>query len=282
VSVSIEQDSTARYWDGHAYASRNALYLSATVSRVTPTSANWFYPLPLPSPDGRYTLLVQATDWLGLQATTASVFTINTVPPPAPTITAHPTNPSTSTGATFGFTDAASPVTFQCDLDGRGWSSCTSTTSYTGLSSGAHDFRVRAVDTAGNASAAANYTWTITSPGMPFTIGGQVAGLLYPDAAAQPIAVTLSNPNSVPIVVTSLTTSLATASLPTGCTATGFQITASNVSATQTVAVPANGSVTLPAQGATAPTLQMLDTRTNQDPCENAHLMLDFAGSAHS
>ncbi len=53
---------------------------------------------------------------------------------------------------------------FECRLDGGGFSTCTSPKAYTGLSEGEHTFRVRAVDQAGNRSAAAVYTWAIVLP----------------------------------------------------------------------------------------------------------------------
>jgi len=47
------------------------------------------------------------------------------------------------------------------------------------------------------------------------------------------------------------------------------------------VQVPRNGSVTLPAQGASAPTMQMVDDG-NQNACKNLAFHVDDSGSAHS
>jgi hypothetical protein len=208
---------------------------------------------------------------------------VDTTPPPSPKITQHPTDPTSSGGATFAFTDAEAGVSFECKLGGGAWTACTSPTNYSGLSVGPHKFYVRAVDAAGNHSGATEFEWHITqSSGMPFTISGNASGLLYPGAPAISIPVNLANPNSVPIFVTTLAVSLQSAGLPSGCSASGFQLTQSNISATQTVQVPANGSVTLATQGASAPTIRMLDTHTSQDPCRNATISFTYSGSAHS
>jgi len=102
-------------------------------------------------------------------------------PPPAPTdttapaptdttapetsITAQPTSPTTSTGASFSFTATESGSTFACKLDAGSWSSCTSPKSYSSLAVGAHTFSVRATDAAQNTDTTpATDTWTIESP----------------------------------------------------------------------------------------------------------------------
>ncbi len=79
-----------------------------------------------------------------------------------------------------------------------------------------------------------------------------------------------------------LTVLIEPASLPAGCRATDFQITPSSVSSAHPVQVPARGAVTLPAQGASAPTIRMLDTSANQNACRNLTLRLGYTGSAHS
>jgi hypothetical protein len=67
---------------------------------------------------------------------------------------------------------------------------------------------------------------------------------------------------------------------PAGCTSSPFVLTQASIPAAG-VQVPANGQVTLPAQGATAPTLRMQDSG-NQDACKNLTFHLDYSGSAHS
>ena len=89
--------------------------------------------------------------------------------PPDTTITATPSNPSPSTGAsvTFSGTDVGTGVaSYQCAIDGGGFSACTSPQSYVGLSDGPHTFQVRAVDGAGNVDPTpASYTWTVDTVG---------------------------------------------------------------------------------------------------------------------
>jgi hypothetical protein len=85
--------------------------------------------------------------------------------PPQTTITSAPPATTTNTSATFSFTSGETGASFECSLDGAPFSACTSPREYSGLAVGAHTFRVRAVDAAGNADATpAQHNWTITPP----------------------------------------------------------------------------------------------------------------------
>jgi hypothetical protein len=233
---------------------------------------------------GPHTFQVEARDGVGnLSSPAFWTWTVDTKPPPIPKITQHPTDPTSSSSVTFAFTDAEAGVSFECRLDSGAWTACTSPTSYSGLAAAEHNFYVRAVDPAGNRSDAAHFEFDVTlQTGKPFTISGNASSPLYPGAPAVSILVKLTNPNSVPIFVTSLTASLVTSGLPLGCESTWFQIAQSNISATQTVEVPASGSVTLPVAGATAPTVQMIESHTKQNACSAANLTFKYSGSAHS
>jgi hypothetical protein len=123
-------------------------------------------------------------------------------------------------------------------------------------------------------------------PGEDFTISGDAAGPIYPNGPAQPILVTLHNPNGVPIVITDLVVS-ANADAPGGCRADALVIQQADF-ATATVwangiAVPAGGDVTLPAQGVAPPTIRIVDTNENQTAdCAGQTFRLTYTGSAHS
>jgi RHS repeat-associated protein len=118
------------------------------------------YPGPLA--DGPHTFLVKATDPAGNTSPAASYsWVVQTTPPPPPTIDAQPADPTTLTSADFGFSDPASGVHFQCQLDGSGFSDCSGTQHYPGpLADGPHTFQVIAVGVAGS-SDPATVTWQV-------------------------------------------------------------------------------------------------------------------------
>lgn len=237
--------------------------------------------------DGQRTLSVRALDRAdNLSAPVQWTWRVDTVAPPRPRITQKPSDPSSSTSATFAFVDQERGVTFECRLDRGAWSACASPQDYTGLAAARHRFSVRALDAAGNRSDTADWEWTVNAPagGLPFTIGGSLAGsgLLVPGRTLA-LALRVSNPNDEPILVTSLTATLLPGSSKPGCDGpANLSLTQSNVSDANPLSVPAHGSVTLPAGGVSAPQVQMLNLPTNQDACKGAAFSFTFAGSAHS
>lgn len=102
------------------------------------------------------------------------------VRPPAPVITANPTDPTNVTSAAFSYTDASTASTFKflCQLDGVGKACNAHTTaspaghagsvSFSGLAAGNHSFRVR-VRAGGKLSTWRAFSWTIdlTPPAAP-------------------------------------------------------------------------------------------------------------------
>lgn len=81
--------------------------------------------------------------------------------PPETTITGGPSGTTTSSSATFTFTSSESG-SFECRLDGAGFSVCSSPKTYTALSEANHVFEVRAKDRAGNIDPTpARRDWTV-------------------------------------------------------------------------------------------------------------------------
>ncbi len=117
--------------------------------------------------EGVHAFEVQATDSAGNVDPTPATYTwLIDVTAPDSMISTTPPNPSNSADAGFSFTGDDSTgsgvASFECQLDGGGFGTCTSPQSYTGLSYGSHTFEVRAVDGAGNVDGSpATYTWTI-------------------------------------------------------------------------------------------------------------------------
>jgi hypothetical protein len=220
----------------------------------------------------------------GLSRTTSYTWLID-LQPPAPYIARHPGDPMSVRTATFAFTDGEADVAFQCSIDRRAWRNCTSPFSYRRLSLGEHLFRVRALDPPVLPSPITQFVWHVVAQqsveNFSIDAGEIVGGPLYPGAPPQTIRVTLNNPGGVPIFVTSLTVTVP--SSPAGCdSATNLSFTQSDVSSAAPVEIQAHDSVTLPAQGRSAPTIQLLNLPVNQDACQNANFPLNLSGSAHT
>ena len=95
-----------------------------------------------------------------------------TVDTAAPNTTiGSPERPDERTGASFTFSSTEAGSTFECELDGAGFCSCTSPKSYAGLADGSHTFKVRATDPAGNTDGSpAQFTWTVDTAAPNTTI----------------------------------------------------------------------------------------------------------------
>jgi hypothetical protein len=224
---------------------------------------------------------------------TGSAYQVDKVAP-APVFDATPTDPNSVSTSNFTWHDGEAGVTYLCSTENGPFAAavhgadgpdqpCASPLSYVvqTTSNGEHQLAVEAVDSAGNVSQPIGYKWKVGKGSIQdFTIDGNAPGLLYPGGDAKPIAVTLHNPNEIPISVTTVTVALHTADFPAGCDSSAFQVAQAAIPAAG-VQVPANGSVTLPAQGATAPTVRMVDSG-DQDDCKNLTFHFDYTGSAHS
>ena len=159
-------------------ASRSAPRRPAPASSAASTAAAG-RPAPAPRPispaltAGSHTFDVRATDAAGnTDATPAShTWTIDLTPPNT-TIDSSPSSPSGNTTPTFAFSSSEGGSSFECRIDGGGWSSCTSPDTISpALGEGSHTFDVRAIDPAGNADATpAGHTWLIDTGAPTVTI----------------------------------------------------------------------------------------------------------------
>jgi LPXTG-site transpeptidase (sortase) family protein len=82
---------------------------------------------------------------------------------PETNIDSSPPVVTNSQNATFSFSSPAADLAgFECQLDGGGWSACSTPWNYLGLGAGSHTFEVRAFDDAGNYDPSpATYTWAV-------------------------------------------------------------------------------------------------------------------------
>jgi alpha-tubulin suppressor-like RCC1 family protein len=119
---------------------------------------------------GAHTFVVKAIDPAGnvdpIGASTT--WTIDTTPPDTSLVT-QPSDPTSSTSATFTFNSTEVGSTFACSLDNAAFATCVSPKAYSGLALGTHTLAVKATDPAGNPDLTpAQYAWTVKS-GYAFT-----------------------------------------------------------------------------------------------------------------
>jgi hypothetical protein len=193
-----------------------------------------------PLADGAHTLSVRAAvtpfgdNVSYADATPATrTWTVDTTGPTA-SITTGPSEGSSTveTAADFRFTKTEG--TFQCSLDVAAFAACpgpaADQASYTGLALGSHTFRVRAVDSLGNAGTAATRSWVVAAPPAPSSSAGPASETPPgPGAGAGAGAETPSSPvvQKIQVVLASKWLStrkgtkavkLALSSIPTGAT----------------------------------------------------------------
>ena len=227
---------------------------------------------------GAHTFQVKARDAAGNESGPASrTWTVDTTPPPVPVITSAPPDPSSQAESTFEFTDAESPVSFQCSVENGPFGSCTSPFTFTVIvdtsNNGQHQFAVRAVDPAGNVSGSATYSWKVT--GVGFTLTGNAGGLLYPGIWRY-IPLQIVNPNNHSIYVEAITVSVSGA--PGGCGIANLELVQSSASSGDPVVVPANTTTLLPV--AKQPQIRLKNLPSNQDTCKSVTFSLSYSGTA--
>jgi hypothetical protein len=270
-----------------------------TVSSVTPTATGYTVSATTGSGNGTLGLNLVDNDTIRDSATNplggpgagngtvaGPVYTIDRTPPSKPVFSQTPPNPSSSAVATFAWSSqpAADVSRYECSQENGAWFTCTSPRTYTvaATNNGTHQFAVRAVDAAGNVSTSASYNWKVTQTnGAPFQVTGSLSGLTI--GRTTPITITLTNPNTVAIYVTSLSVSIASDSTPSGClTASNIALVQpSGISSSTPFTIPASSSVVLPV--AQSPTITLINRPdVNQDVCKNKSFALTYGGSAHS
>jgi hypothetical protein len=81
----------------------------------------------------------------------------------------QPHDPTNGTGASFTFASNKLGSTFACELDGAGFTPCTSPAVYSGLGDRRHRFAVRATDPLGTTGLATVWEWTVdtVAPAAP-------------------------------------------------------------------------------------------------------------------
>lgn len=138
--------------------------------------------------EGEHQLSVTAIDAAGnLDATPATYRWRVALPGTAldTLLTGGPANPTTATQATFWFSATVPNATFRCQLDTQPEQPCTSPRTYSDLGLGIHDFRVTAVDAAGNADPTpAPFRWTISAPPLDTTLTGAPGSVSNSNSAA--------------------------------------------------------------------------------------------------
>jgi hypothetical protein len=213
--------------------------------------------------------------------------------PLAPRLIRHPEKATTSVDVRFVFAGVRhyrptpptfavrSALRFRCQVDRSAPMPCDGELLLRDLEPGPHTFAVRAVNWRGIEGPPARFRWRVVEPAQ-FSIEPELSNLadLYPGAYPQPLPLRITNPNSVPIAVTSLRVSVN--SDPPGCdAASNLELRSSSASVKAPLRIPARGSVHLPSFKFSAPTLALRNLATNQDACQGARFPLTFTGEAH-
>jgi hypothetical protein len=120
--------------------------------------------------EGTHTFAVRATDAAGNTGPVATYSWAIDLTPPSVAIDTHPSDPTSSTNASFAFSANEAGSTFECGLDGGSYTACTSPQAYSGLAEGTHTFAVLPTDAAGNTGTAATFGWTVDATAPQTTI----------------------------------------------------------------------------------------------------------------
>ena len=216
--------------------------------------------------------------------------TISVQPQPRFRFHVPPRSPSSQRASPRGQSGRrVSPRRFECRLDGGGWLTCSSPYRLSDPDLGEHVFAVRALTRAGRAGPPVSHRWQQARPSSgseppedPRRFSIELAGDLedlQPEDQAQALPVLVTNPNSVPIEVTSLTVAIGEEA--PGCSSENFSLGPSGASDQTPLPVPAGASVRLPTAMISAPTIGMRNLAVNQDSCQGIDVPLVFNGEAN-
>lgn len=105
--------------------------------------------------------------------------------PPQTTIVAEPAADGNDATPSFSFTSNENMVSYECQLDGAGWSACTTPTTLGHLADGEHTFAVRATDRGLNTDPTpASYTFNIDTVAPQTEIVSGPSGTINSDSAS--------------------------------------------------------------------------------------------------
>ena len=231
---------------------------------------------------------------------------------PAPTIIRVPSNPTSSTSATFRYVDSEPGVDFRCSLDSLTLTTCaTGGVTFRGLDQATHTFQVEAI-LGSVVSPTTSFVWAIiphTPPfssvrsttagpfkpttstpsarrnsqapnGAGFTISANLAAPLYP-GTSQELDLVFTNPNSSPINIAANAVSITVSTVKTGCKASVNFAVAQSLTAA--VTIPAHQARSLSQLGVSLgdwPVIAMIGTHSSQDVCQGAPLTLRYSAGA--
>jgi hypothetical protein len=167
---------------------------------------------------------------------------------------------------------------------------------YSGLTIGLYCFYVYATDKAGARSRTTQYCWEVQGRPHPYPrphprphpslqnliVGGDLLTPLFP-GTSEPLDLTFTNPNSVPIIIPAGNLTAANITVTTaqpGCPDSDFEVVQG---LTASVTIPAGQLTPISLTDLLVPTgdwpvIEMVDTSTNQDACEGATLTLTYSG----
>ncbi len=115
---------------------------------------------------GSHSFSIRATDSVGNTAVETYDWKVDTVAPSV-TFGSKPAASTVDIAELISFSASETGVTYECSFDNAAFAACTSPALLRNLSAGAHSFRVKATDEAGNEGAVATASWTRGLPAPP-------------------------------------------------------------------------------------------------------------------